>query len=214
MPITLLDVDICNQALNILGESPIANLTDLTNDRAVTCALHYPTLKETLLSEFPWTFARKRVRLAALTESPIGYDFQYQLPSESIREAPIAVYLSDETNAPDFKDYRIERDRLLTSQPDIFIEYEFSPPENEWPAYFANLVVYALAERIEEPITAEVDPTRNLSFRVYGKNREIPGGMLSAARRTNRRDTPVEILVDYDILNARSAGSGEGIIHG
>lgn len=207
MPITLTDLQHVNIALTGLGASPIANLSD-TNDRAVTCNMHYPLLREKLLSEFPWSFAYKHVQLSALSGKPFGWDIQYQLPPTAIKAIPLAVYQNSDTNSPPYKSYKITQDRLYTNATEIWIEYEFVPDEDQWPAYFSDLIVEALKEKIEEAITGEIDGKRDLKRKVYGVDLSIPGGMLSATRRSDRRDAPVEVFQDYDILAARSQGVG------
>lgn len=211
MPITLTDLQHVNLALTGLGASPIASLAS-TNDRAVTCNMHYPLLREKFLSEFPWSFAHDHVRLSALSGTPFGWDIQYQLPPTAIKAIPLAVYQNSNTNSPPFKSYKIVKDRLYTNVTEIWIEYSFVPDEDQWPAYFSDLIVEALKEKIEEAITGEIDPKRDLKMKVYGPDLSIPGGMVSAARRSDRRDAPVEVFQDYDILAARSAGSGGHII--
>lgn len=54
-------VDICNEALQELGEQEIALLTD-SNKRAEACNRIYTVLRDRLLKAHPWKFALRRVK--------------------------------------------------------------------------------------------------------------------------------------------------------
>lgn len=87
-------VDICNLALAHLGdEAQVASIvpTDGTIQSA-HCARFYPIARSLLLEMHPWTFATKRVALAAVT-NPYSDDwtYAYALPSTCIRPLALLV---------------------------------------------------------------------------------------------------------------------------
>lgn len=80
------ETDICNLALNALGQTiEIASLTERSKE-AKQCARHYPLVRDELLAMHPWPFARKAQALAPVAGTPFpGWAYQYALPSDSLR---------------------------------------------------------------------------------------------------------------------------------
>ena len=56
-------IDICNKALDKLGQNPIISLTD-GNKAANLCTRNWPLVRDQVLREHPWNFAMKRAILA------------------------------------------------------------------------------------------------------------------------------------------------------
>ena len=53
------EVDICNEALSVMGSrSTIASLTE-NSAEAIQCNLRYETVRDQLLRLAPWAFAKK-----------------------------------------------------------------------------------------------------------------------------------------------------------
>jgi hypothetical protein len=85
------DVAICNLALQKLGASRIASLSeDSTN--AIELNACYVHLLKTELRRHKWNFAIKRDSLAASSVEPdFDYDYAYPLPNDCLRLLPPAV---------------------------------------------------------------------------------------------------------------------------
>ena len=79
-------IDICNQALTgILGEDLIRSFDD-NNKNARMASLSFDFLRDRLLADFDWAFARKLVKLESLvldTPIPSG-EYVYGLPADCI----------------------------------------------------------------------------------------------------------------------------------
>lgn len=82
---TVSKVEICNYALQLIGDESILSLDDATVP-AQQCNLRYDSARRTVLEMAFWNFAIKRVELARLTETP-PFDFSYYfaLPSDLLR---------------------------------------------------------------------------------------------------------------------------------
>lgn len=77
-------IDICNRALSILGQGTISSLSENT-PLALACNIHWPPIRQSLLSEHTWNSVSRRADLARLTERPaFGYKYYYQLPSNCL----------------------------------------------------------------------------------------------------------------------------------
>ena len=78
-------VNICNQALIMLGSTTISSL-DESNKRAKECSVQFDPCRKALLRRHNWGFARARRDLAKLSETPpFGFDYYFQLPSDLLR---------------------------------------------------------------------------------------------------------------------------------
>ena len=77
-------VNICNQALLLLGERTIQSL-DEDSTQAKVCAAFYETSRDACLRELKPSFARKRAVLTAVGPKPAwGFDNAYQLPQDCL----------------------------------------------------------------------------------------------------------------------------------
>jgi hypothetical protein len=78
-------VAICNRALDLIGQSPIASLTDPTNT-AAACLRNYDQSRDAVLRSYPWNSATRRVALPALSAAPAwGFARKFQLPVDCLR---------------------------------------------------------------------------------------------------------------------------------
>ena len=77
-------IEICSNALNLIGHGSIASFTDGGAGANIADALYETTYKD-LLSQHRWRFASAKVTLAQLTATPINtWDHAYQLPADYI----------------------------------------------------------------------------------------------------------------------------------
>ncbi len=79
------DVDMCNNALAILGDA--ATIVSISppsgSPQAVHCARFYPMARDALLEMHTWGFATKRQTLPLLSETPpSAWTYAYQAPSD------------------------------------------------------------------------------------------------------------------------------------
>jgi len=79
------EVEICNAALDLIGCSPIENLTDPDSREAETCNKHYAIQRDATLREYNWGFARtKPIALTQLSETSDEYDYVYSYPLDCV----------------------------------------------------------------------------------------------------------------------------------
>lgn len=79
------EVQICSNALLLLGGRPISSFND-DGDPATLCANLWPTVRDAVLRSHPWNCAMKRAALAP-DVTPPGFDWSYrfQLPGDCLR---------------------------------------------------------------------------------------------------------------------------------
>lgn len=136
-------IDICNQALSLIGSESITSFDDKTTIARRMKSM-YDSSRKTLLRFHPFNFATKRMRLSPLTLKPeFGYEYQYQLPNDLIRIISVNT-----------EDYVLETDNLLTNASAIELIYVFDNTNEETfdPLFIECLILY-LASKAAKPIT-------------------------------------------------------------
>ena len=133
-------VDICNLALQKLGEAPITSLDEST-PIARQCAAAYEPMRDRELRAHPWSFALKRVTLAAdLTAPDFGPTASFTLPADFLRLHPDHEYEEE-------SDWTVEGRKLLSSRAGdaLTLRYIYRVEDT---TEFDPLFVDALAARI------------------------------------------------------------------
>lgn len=111
-------VEIVNVALTLLGESRIMSIDDDVKAAREAKAV-YDIVRDALLANYNWTFAKQRVSLPALVSVPaFQYSKQYKLPVDCLRLVFVGDYyvgasLADYRTIPD-ELYAIEGGMILT----------------------------------------------------------------------------------------------------
>lgn len=154
-------VDICNLALNSLGENQISSLDDL-DDVSVICDLHYYPLLDEALRRHDWAFAINRQTLAdsADTNNTV-YDYNYTLPEDPY--CLKVLKLLDEDNVElDREDYPyiIEGRTLYTDLENAKVKYigrvsDVTDYDASFVLFFAEYMAWKLAYRITGELQKE-----------------------------------------------------------
>lgn len=152
------EVDICNLALQRLGAKAISALNeDSTAGRE--CNRIYEHARDAELRSHPWSFARTRVELAALSTAPeFGFAAQYQLPADFVRLLParntpsnVVVLGGIDPNI----DWQIEGRKILTDDGSplqiVYLKKVTDP--NDFDALYTDLLVARIAMDLAEKIT-------------------------------------------------------------
>jgi hypothetical protein len=139
-------IDVCNRALDKLGQNPITSLDD-GNKAANLCTRSWPIVRDQVLREHPWNFAVKRKILSPSTTLPEwGFAYQHPLPSDCLRLIEIYNMSSDE--------YVVEGKYILADTDKVYIRYitRIEDP-NIYDALFVDLVALRLAFEMVEGLT-------------------------------------------------------------
>src|SRR5687768_843028 len=85
-------IGIYNQALSALGLD--ADVQDVAEDspESRTCNLFYEDVRDQVLRDFPWPFARKVAVLALVAGTPNEWGYQYRYPSDALAIRRILPY--------------------------------------------------------------------------------------------------------------------------
>lgn len=198
------DIDICAQALELLGLPPISGFDD---DRTgATCGRHYDDLMDTLMAIYPWKFCRKYVALSrTVVTPPLQWRFEYVLPPDIVLPGVYSVYDNSAEGAAPFKHYEIVNNkRLYADAQQLFMSYTIRPPEGDWPPHFYNLAILAVAARLAKPLTEDNELAVHWQGVAFGSPSEAgQGGFFRTARNTDAQQSPPARLHEYTLLEAR-----------
>ena len=149
-------VQLVSNALLLLGDGPIASLTEDSTGATLGANLFENTYLD-MLQNHRWRFATKHARLARLSEKPImDYEYMFQLPSDI--EYLIKASVSN---------YTIHESRLYANATDINIGYIFRVKEDTLPSYFVKTLEFFLAAQFAVPLTGDMDKGKYYSA-LYG----------------------------------------------
>lgn len=134
----LSETGICNMALERLGDERISSFTEGTR-RAQLCQDHYPTLRDAVLREGAWKFARRRAQLDPLDPAHWGYAYRYRLPTVPVCLKVLEVQDEHEDS------WTVEGQELLTDATPCHILYVAQVTDG---GSFDDAFIDTLAERL------------------------------------------------------------------
>jgi hypothetical protein len=141
------DIDMCSNALLLIGEEAISSFTQAGHGATVAANLYSDTYKS-LLAEHPWTFALKEVFLSRLTQTPddeTGYQYAFQIPTDSIRIWSLMPN----------HNYAIVGTLIYSNQSEILCRYIYEIAESLLPAHMVKAIEYKLASEFSVAITED-----------------------------------------------------------
>ena len=145
-------VNMCNSALNLLGASTIANLTDDTKN-ARLCNQRYEPVRNRVFRSHAWNCLHKRVQLAQNSTAPIvEYDHAYALPSDCLRVLKIHNGTTDSIASA--LDYKLEGRNIVTDIDTVFLIYiALDTDPNNYDTYLRESISHQLAADLAYAIT-------------------------------------------------------------
>jgi hypothetical protein len=175
------DVVICNLALSNIGSDAILSSISPPDGSVESglCARYYPVARQELLEMHPWTFAKSRQALSALSTNPSKvWTYAYQKPSDSLSELRILttstldvygffpfgglmradeVALFTERGSADFE---VEGDTILTHEQNAVLMYVRDLVDTgKYTPGFTTALSFLLASYLAGPILKGADGT-------------------------------------------------------
>lgn len=197
-------VDIVNRALTKLGTDRIASLADPAK-AARSASACYEFVRDAVISEHNWHFARDRAQLPALAEKPaFEWQWQYQLPVDCLRVIQAgpwpgldnAGYISGNRAA-----WSIEGQKLMTNlAPPLNLVYIRRVPD---PGMYPPVFIEALASRLAVEMCEELtgaNSKRQLAWDEYGR-------AVQQAKHLNAIQLPPQPVADDGWLAAHYGGA-------
>jgi hypothetical protein len=182
------EVEICSAALILLGEAPIASLTE-TSKRATQAAILWPTARRDILRMHNWNCAMTRVILSPLVSPPaFGYTYQFTKPGDFLRLVQCGEY--GET------DYVFEANRILSNNSTLKLVYVSDVETGQWDSTLTDLAIKRMASDLAYPVTrsASLKAEMNQEYRMAER----------AARNIDGQENPPEDWGDSPFIAIRA----------
>lgn len=180
-------IDLISSALVVIGDAPINSLTGNSRAQQVANSL-YDRIVKNELSKHRWGFARKKAQLSLTTDTPEDNEYRkiYQLPTDMLH----LIKLNPNIN------YQIYGDKVYCNyEQKLVADYIYEAPESEWPEYFSQMIVYALALDFAAAIRDSNSAQANLSVQYENASR--------MARYTDSQQHPQTPIVHRPFIDVR-----------
>lgn len=197
------DIDIASKSLVLCRANPISSFSEGSNEADII-SLYYETFIADVFGRFPWSFAKKKRRINQDATAPVNeFLYSFQLPSEVIRLC--AVYNSDQTGARPMRGgWKRVGNFIFSNEPQLWAEYTVYKPETEWPGYFEQYAIHALATLICVPVSDDGQRANDLHVMTYGKDTENErGGKFGVAASADSQGEPPPETEANSLIAAR-----------
>ena len=149
--------DIANQALSLLSAGTITNVLDNDDSKSRVINANFDSTAKEVIRSHRWSCCVRRATLSRLADAPtktptFGYDYKYQLPSDSLR----FLDLNGEPWKNKTETFDINGKELHTNETLAHIRYiAWVENTEEWDVLLAEAVGIKLAMRIARQITKD-----------------------------------------------------------
>lgn len=185
-------VEICSNALLLLGNLPIASLNE-SSDRAILMANLYDQVRKATLRRHFWNFATTRVLLSPdVAAPPFEWGFQFTLPGDCLRVVSVGEH-------GEHPEYIIEGRKILAYDATVKLGYikDVDDPNN-MDAMFIDCLCANLAFTGAYPLTKD-SALQKAMYQLYMTK-------LQEARGIDGSEEPAKEIDDSYILTSRRAG--------
>lgn len=187
------DVSICTAALMLLGDSPIASLSENTK-RAIMCNAIYSQARDEVLRAHPWNCLKTRVVLSPLADAPaFGWGYQFTKPGDFLR----MIMAGDEEIGQ--TDYVFEGNVILADTDTLHVHYLARKGEGEWDAHLVQLMVRRMQMELAYPITKSASLRDSLKEDYFRQGT----GILAQAKAVDGQENPPEDWGDSPLITVR-----------
>ncbi|AYC20065.1 hypothetical protein DZA65_03190 [Dickeya dianthicola] len=168
-------VEICNRALSNIGNSRSINSLNEASKEAGECSLHFDACRDSVLSDFDWNFATKRIALADTSSSPPDWRYAYRYPTDCVRIIEIMVPGVRNPTAAQRVQYEVGADAdgtgklIYADQQEAWMKYVGRVTDvNMYDAIFAEALAWRLSAAINMALTGNADLGNN-ALNMYGR---------------------------------------------
>lgn len=186
------DVQICSNALMLLGDDPIASLSE-TTPRATLCKNIYDIARADILRRHVWNCLVTRVMLAPRSDTPPhSWSHWFNKPGDLVRVIQVG-----EDGCP--IDYSYENGRFLANTNSLPLLYLADKSEGNWDANLTAVMVKRLEMDFAYPVTKSTSLRDSLKEEFYRRGT----GVLAQAKSIDGQENPPEQITDSTMLAVR-----------
>jgi hypothetical protein len=193
-------VDICNEAMDLLGAATITSL-DENSKEARLCKRFFDLVRDTMLRDHPWNWAITRKQLAQDSETPpFGFTAQFSLPTDPFCLKVLSLH--DDAVDSDIAAYdstvmfKIEGRKILTNENSCQIIYIGRITDTE---QYDSSFRYALATGIAANSAYAITGSNSLMQQMQAMHLRA----MADARSLDAKEGFPEQLIANEFVNAR-----------
>ena len=160
-------VDICNEAMDLLGAATITALTENSKE-ARLCNRNYETVRDSVLRAHPWNAAVTRASLPQDSAPPsFGFLYQYTLPTDPFCLRVLSFWDSNVDNELAAYDsnvmYKIEGRKILSNENVCKIVYIRRIEDTEsFDSLLSSAIAHLLAAKTAYAITGSTTVAQSM----------------------------------------------------
>lgn len=181
------DIEICNQALLLLGDDSINDFAESGVSAKLAKAFYAPS-RDAVLRMHPWNFAVKRILIAPDAAAPAwGYSSAFTLPGDCLRI--LEVY--------GITDYKIEGRKILCDTSGLSVKYIFRNEDvTQYDSLFVDALSAYLAFKMAYPRTKN-NEVKKFMFDTFKS-------ILPMAKNIDAQEEPQDTVGDFPFIDVRS----------
>jgi len=193
-------VDICNEAMDLLGADTITSLTE-NSKVARFCNRRFESARDSVIRSHPWNACIRRAEIAADATAPaFGFTYQYTLPTDPFCERVISFWsdlVDNELAAYDSPSmFKIEGRKILSNEGTCKITFLARITDTE---QYDSLLRSTIAHRL----AAEAAYALTGSTSVSSAMQTLYNERLREARSIDAMEGVPEQIVADDFINIR-----------
>jgi hypothetical protein len=193
-------VDICNEAMDLLGAATITSLTENSKE-ARLCNRRFETVRDTVLRAHNWNIAITRKQLAKDSDSPaFGFTNQFTLPTDPYCLRVISLHTANVDNEISPYDvqamFKVEGRKILTDEGTCRIIYVGRITDTEqYDSLLSSTIAHRLASETAYAITGSTSVAQQI-FSLYQQR-------LTEARSMDAIEGKPDRIITEDFTNIR-----------
>lgn len=193
-------VDICNEAMDLLGAATITSLTENSKE-ARLCNRRFETVRDTVLRAHNWNIAITRKELPKDTDTPaFGFTNQFTLPTDPYCLRVISLHTSNVDNEISPYDvqamFKVEGRKILTDEGTCRIIYVGRITDTEqYDSLLSSTIAHRLASETAYAITGSTSVAQQ-TFGLYQQR-------LTEARSMDAIEGKPDRIITEDFTNIR-----------
>lgn len=189
------DSDVCNEALSMLGQSPIAAIDD-GSINANRCRFFYSGVVDSVLRSHRWQCARFFESLGETTVPAFKWTHAFRLPNGTEDSSPYCLRVWEVNDCPDTIWALAGNRTLVTNEATAKIEYvgRVSNP-GLWDALLYQVIVTMLASKLAVPLRHDAKEAQSLY--------QIAMAMMHDAMNIDSQERSIETFSTTDLIDVR-----------
>ena len=193
-------VDICNEAMDLLGAATITALTENSKE-ARLCNRRFETVRDQVLRAHPWNAAITRKELAQDSAAPaFGFTYQYTLPTNPYCLRVLSFWnanVDNEIAAYDSQNmFKVEGRKILTDESTCKIIYIGRVTDTEqYDSLLSSTIAHKLASEVAYAITGSNTVGQQM-FQLYQSR-------LAEARSMDAAEGMPDKIIADSFINSR-----------